>query len=369
MRWMFLLIIVVLFETISYGAGRGLQWWSSAWLNEKPSRYVLWSVFAISHVFLLLAITRVSAMGLKIAMSWLTVLWIMIMAFVATALLMAMVNKIFPDLAGGSEYSLWGGRGAFVAIFTSLMAWAVYNAYTPVVRHLTITSDKMVQPLRVAMVSDLHLGWLVGNRELDNLTDIVKAEKAQIVLMPGDIMDDNVQEYQAKKMQPHLENLVKSVPLGVYASLGNHDMYGHEADIRGALATAGVKLLADENTLVNNQFWLVGRLDNHAQNRKQTAELMPATLDKPIILLDHEPNGIDKNVQLPIDLQVSGHTHNGQIFPANFIVQAMNTVGYGHKKINNTDVVVSSGYGFWGVPFRLASQSEVWIIDIVPKSQ
>lgn len=84
-----------------------------------------------------------------------------------------------------------------------------------------------------------------------------------------------------------------------------------------------------------------------------------------MILLDHRPSQIDQNSQLPIDLQVSGHTHNGQIFPANFIVKAINRLGYGYQSFNNTHVVVSSGYGFWGVPFRLGSQSEVWVIKLV----
>lgn len=84
----------------------------------------------------------------------------------------------------------------------------------------------------------------------------------------------------------------------------------------------------------------------------------------PVILLDHRPSEIDQNVQPPIDLQVSGHTYNGQVFPANFIVKALNRVAYGHEKIDSTHVVVSSSYGFWGVPFRLGLQAEVWIIDM-----
>lgn len=369
MRWLFLVVIVVLFEALSYGAGRGLQWWASAWLNDKNARYVFWSIIVISHLFLVLAITRVSAVGLKVAMSWLTILWIMILAFLLTAIILFLVAKIAPSLLTTAWYPVIGTRGVFISLFLGLMTLAVYNAYMPVVRHLTITTDKpLAKPLRLAMVSDLHLGWLVGNRELDNLTQIIKDKNVELLLMPGDIMDDNVLEYTAKKMQPHLENLVKNTPLGVYATLGNHDLYGSREPITQALREAGVKVLIDENTLVDNRAWLVGRLDETAP-RKNTAEIMPTfannTPDKPIILLDHRPSQITENATLPIDLQVSGHTHNGQIFPANFIVQAMNVVGYGHKKINNTDVVVSSGYGFWGVPFRLGSQSEVWVIDIV----
>lgn len=366
MRWLFVAVIVILFEALTYGAGRGLQWFFGSWLTDKSTRYLMWGLFLISHVFLLLAISRVTAVGLKVAMTWLTLLWFMILAMLATGIINTLLTKLAGDVMASPMYQTWGVRGLLVSWFFGLIAMGLYNAYTPVVRHLTVTANHpMTAPVRVAMVSDLHLGWLVGNREIDNLTDIVKREKVQLLLMPGDIMDDDVVQYNAKKMQPHLQTLGQSVPMGVYASLGNHDMYGHETDIREALAQANIQLLADEAKLINNQFWLVGRLDNHARQRKTTADLLPPTIDKPIILLDHEPTDIEQNVQLPIDLQLSGHTHNGQIFPANFIVQRLNKLGYGHQRFNNTDVVVSSGYGFWGVPFRLASQSEVWVIDIV----
>ena len=164
-----------------------------------------------------------------------------------------------------------------------------------------------------------------------------------------------------------MQRLVNTTPMGVYASLGNHDMYREEAAIVKQLKADGVKVLADETVNVDDKLWIIGRLDNHAFKRMETKDLMPSTLDKPVILLDHEPNEVEKNVQLPIDLQLSGHTHNGQIFPANFIVHFANRLGYGHERINNTDVIVSSGYGFWGMPFRLGSQSEVWVIDLVGK--
>ena len=118
--------------------------------------------------------------------------------------------------------------------------------------------------------------------------------------------------------------------------------------------------------LINNTpMTIVGRYDDYHANRLSTQELMRGVDTRHlVILLDHRPSQIDQNVQLPIDLQVSGHTHNGQIFPANFIVKALNRVAYGYKKINNTHVVVSSGYGFWGVPFRLGSQAEVWVLEM-----
>lgn len=369
MRWLFVLVTVILLQVLSYRAGRGLQWWAEYWLNPKQARVVFWIMMLISNSLLVVGLARFSSMGLRFLMTWLVLLWFIIMAMVVAWSANQFLGRWWQDTYQSDWFNQLGVRLLMMGAFVGMIAMGLYNAYTPVVRHLTVTVNQpLTSPMKIAMVSDLHLGSLFGNRELDLLTNVVKQEKAQLLLIPGDVMDDNTEQYDKKGMQPHLQNLVKALPLGVYATLGNHDLFGHDVEIRKALQQAGVHVLIDEKALVNNQLWLVGRLDDLVETRKPTAEILPTHIDKPVILLDHRPSDIDKNVKLPIDLQVSGHTHNGQIFPANFIVKLLNTVGYGHQRINQTDVLVSSGYGFWGIPFRLGSQSEIWIIDLMPAS-
>lgn len=369
MRWIFLSVIVLLFELFTYGAGRGLQWWASGWLTDKSARYLMISLFVFSNALLIFGISRLTSVGLKVSMTWLTVMWFIILSMVAVGIINMVLMKVAPHLFNSSSYQTYGERILLPIVFFGMALMGIYNAYTPTVRHITIAANQpMTKPIRLAMVSDLHLGWLVGNGQINRLTEIIKNEQVELLLMPGDILDDNTDYYQSLNMQPAMQTLVQAVPMGVYASLGNHDMYGSEAEIRQVLLDAGVNVLSDDTVSVNNQLWLIGRLDNHARHRKATAELMPKTLDKPVILLDHEPTDIEQNVQLPIDLQLSGHTHNGQVFPANVIVKFLNRLAYGHERINNTDVIVSSGYGFWGVPFRLGSQSEVWVIEVVGKN-
>lgn len=370
MRWLFVGILVVLFELFTYAAAQGLRWGFASMLSPQLAQYLLWSLFAISNGLLLVAILRIFSLGLKIAMTWLTLLWLVILTTIAVVLVNIMLGYGMDALYQQPFYQNYGVLLLMVLGFTGLVGLSIYNAYSPIVRRLRITTTKPLDtPLRIGMVSDLHLGLLVGNRQLDQLSDIVQREKVQLLLMPGDIMDDDIKHYQARQMQKNLQQLVDQVPLGVYATLGNHDLYGNRAQITDALRQAGVQVLIDESVLVNNQVWLAGRLDDMVGNRKATAELMPANLNQPIIVMDHRPSGIHENSQLPVDLQVSGHTHNGQIFPANFIVKYLNTVAYGYKKIRNTHVVVSSGFGFWGVPFRFGSQSEVWVIEMIGESE
>ena len=247
--------------------------------------------------------------------------------------------------------------------FIGLTGYAVYNAYTPVVRHAQITIDKpLAQPLRIGMASDLHTGVLVGARQLDKLADIMNREKVDIILLPGDLMDDNVKAYREENMQPYLEKL--RAPLGVYATLGNHDLFGHEHEIYEELTKAGMRVLTNE-VVDTNGLLLVGRNDDLDTRRPSTAQLLAGqNTALPVVLLDHRPSQIEEHAELPVDIQVSGHVHNGQVAPANLIVCFLNRLAYGYEQIGNGHYFVTSGFGFWGVPFRLGSQSEVWVIDV-----
>lgn len=216
------------------------------------------------------------------------------------------------------------------------------------------------------MASDLHLGKLFGGKELDKLADIMQQEKVDIILLPGDIMDDNVNAYLAEKMQPHLAKL--KAPMGVYATLGNHDLFGDQDRIDQEIRKAGITVLRDETLTLNNELVLIGRNDNLAHDRPSTETLLKqVNTDLPIILLDHRPTDIEKHASLPLDIQVSGHAHKGQVFPASLITKMIYRLDYGHEKIGNPHVFVTSGYGFWGIPMRLGSQSEVIIIDVKGK--
>lgn len=254
-------------------------------------------------------------------------------------------------------------RFAYPIAFWALIGVAVYNAYTPKIVHYTITIDKPLSPLRIGVASDLHLGKLFGGKQLDRLAQIFQQQQVDLILLPGDIMDDNLTAYHAEAMRPHLEKL--RAPLGVYATLGNHDFFGHQQSIANELQSAGIHVLWDQAVVLNDQFAIVGRNDDLNKQRPSAAQLL-SSLDTrlPIFLMDHRPTEIEQHSRLPIDLQVSGHTHNGQIFPANLITQAIYRLSYGYEKIGLGHYVVTSGYSFWGVPMRLGSQSEVVIVDI-----
>lgn len=255
-------------------------------------------------------------------------------------------------------------RLLMVVVSVSLVGLAVFNAYSPVVHRLTVHTDKpLPKPMRLVLVSDTHLGKWFGNRQLDRLVTLVGKQQPDVVLMAGDMMDNNLDYYQQTNMQAHLSKL--TAPLGVYAVLGNHDYMGQDVAIADAIKQAGLTVLDNEAILLNDALWLVGRSDD-TDNTRLSAKTLLSRIDttKPIVFLEHRPSAIDEISKLPIDLHVSGHTHGGQIFPLTLLMDWFTPLNHGSKYIGNTQFLVSSGYGFGSVPFRLGTRSEIWVITL-----
>lgn len=380
MRYAFFITIFVLLQLFSLGAALSLQWWLQPWIDIALQIFIWIAIFAITNSLLLLSVKRVFANSYRWVSSWMLFMHFMVLTALLTSLLyggywliVTLSDGAFNNASvSNASVITFGLRVLAPLIFIGLFIYALYSAYVPVVRKKTIHIDKpMAGQLRIAVASDLHIGRLFGSGAIDRLHRLVVQSEADILLMPGDIMDDNTEAFTAYDMQANLTELCASLPYGVYATLGNHDLYGHEQPISHSLRRAGVHLLNDDVVCLTHQdqpIWLVGRFDNHKRERVATTELLSqVNVDEPIILLDHRPSDIVEHSQLPIDLQVSGHTHNGQVFPANFIVSAINRLGYGYEAIGRGHFVVSSGYGFWGIPFRLGSHSEIWLITVSGK--
>lgn len=366
MRIVFILITVVLFQSFALTVGRGLFWLLQPWLPNVKN-VVVTTVLIASNLFL----ATLFIGQFRIVLGYLSVLWLGVLTIIVICVVNTVCQKF--TLLNTSVYEV-GIRMIALCGFVGLIGLSLYNAYVPTVHHLSIQIDKpMARSVRLALASDLHLGKMFGVNQLERLASILSQERVELLLMPGDIMDDNTHAYQAQNMRPAFNSVVNATSSGMVASLGNHDLYdvpSRRAIIEAVRATGAV-LLDDQTTVIDVggvPLAMIGRFDDHKMDRKTTeqlfAELLREAQKYPVIVLDHRPSQIDENVRLPIDVQVSGHTHNGQIFPANFIVKILNRVSYGHQIINNTHVVVSSGYGFWGIPFRLGSQSEIWVIEL-----
>ncbi|MNI00918.1 putative metallophosphoesterase [compost metagenome] len=261
----------------------------------------------------------------------------------------------------------WTGAVALIAIVT-LIFYGSFNAYSPIVRKYEVNIDKPagnLKELNIVMASDMHFGLLSGRKHAERMVEIINELKPDLVLYPGDIIDDDLDAYLNKGIDRIISN-VKST-YGVYASLGNHDKYqGNMEQLIAALERSNMDVLYDESVVVNDELIIVGRKDKTEQDRASLAELMTGiSTDLPIILLDHQPYEFDKAVQSGVDLMLSGHTHRGQIAPAHLITQAMYENDWGLLQKDSFYSIVSSGYGFWGPPIRIGSRSEIVQISVL----
>ncbi|MGE5391410.1 MAG: metallophosphoesterase [Deltaproteobacteria bacterium] len=254
--------------------------------------------------------------------------------------------------------------GLFVlVILAGLLGYGTWNAFHPVYVNYDIYITKDGGPINnvhAVMVSDLHLGVIVNKSRLEKLVTSINSRHPDIVFLVGDVVDENRKPFVEENMADVLGQI--KPPLGVYMVTGNHD--GHGEDVTSYLKAAGVKLLSDQNCLVGDSFYLVGRSTRQhgvdPGDRPALAEVMKGIdIKRPIILLDHNPANLDDAQNNKVDLQLSGHTHQGQLFPNNYITGSIYDIDWGYLKKCDLQVVVSTGFGTWGPPIRIGNTPEI----------
>ena len=259
-----------------------------------------------------------------------------------------------------------------VTLLIGVMIYGTWSARSAKVTKYDLKINKTagdLKSLKVVMVSDIHLGSVVNNRRLTQMVNQINKLNPDLVLIPGDIIDSSLDPFAREKMGDNFKRL-KSV-YGVYACLGNHDgMRSKVEDGVKVFNAAGIKVLRDKAVLINDSFYVIGRDDIslQSQTKVKRKELSYITKDldksKPLLLMDHQPINLGDVENQGIDLQVSGHTHGGQLFPANIVTSLIFELDYGYLEKNNSKYIVSSGYGTWGPPIRLGTRCEIVEINI-----
>lgn len=243
-----------------------------------------------------------------------------------------------------------------------LMIYGTYNGQSPVLRQYTVNipgGESSLQDLHVVMVSDTHLGNIVGKSRLQRLVKKINKLKPDMVLMVGDIIDGDIRPFREQKMSQTLRKL--KTKQGVFAVLGNHEyLGGQHKELIAALEGAGITVLIDEHVLLENSFYIIGRDDKYSRNRKSLAELMQNLEQQlPVIVMDHNPVDIEEAKINGADLQLSGHTHTGQIWPLNYITEKIFATDWGYLRQDDLQVIVSNGYATWGPPIRIGNRPEL----------
>jgi uncharacterized protein len=258
-----------------------------------------------------------------------------------------------------------------VALSAGLITFGFINAVIPVVKKYDIYINKPageIKTFRIAAVSDIHLGSIIRKRSIIKLSGMLKKINPDIVLLLGDIVDGEIGPVIRDDLLSYFT--CPKCRDGLFAITGNHEYIGGAAITIPYIEKHGIRILKDEVVTLDGGIQLIGRIDRDGSrfNKKKRLPLddlmKQVDLKKPVIMLDHQPFGLDETAKAGVDIQLSGHTHNGQMWPLNYITKMIYELSYGYKKIGNTQFIVSSGFGLWGPRVRSGSRAEVLEINI-----
>jgi uncharacterized protein len=252
-----------------------------------------------------------------------------------------------------------------------LVSWFGYKRFAnPEITelNLSINKDKAdFEDLKIVAASDIHLGYIVRNNRLSEWVDMINKQHPDVILIVGDLFDRRFDFAESANCEEILRKLKSKY--GVYAVLGNHEYYGDLDKSILSIERSGIHLLRDQAVTIDNKFVMAGR-DDATNSKRKIVKLIIAGVDPslPVILMDHQPSNLHESVANKIDFHISGHLHNGQIFPFNLVLSTFWELTYGYRKIGDTHFYVSSGLGLRIAPIRFGTHSEIVRILLKAKS-
>jgi predicted MPP superfamily phosphohydrolase len=271
-----------------------------------------------------------------------------------------------------------------LGIIVLQIALGLHRARTPHETHYSLAVHKSLkngeERLRIVHLSDLHIGRYSSVKLMQEMVPRVNRLQPDIIVFTGDVVDNSIKPYLDQEMPRILSGLQSRY--GVFTIMSNHDYYGESPELNiDAYTRSNKRVLRDDVfyleepgiTLIGRDDWILETrqlppsvLPNAPGGRASLAALTahadPAT---PWILLDHQPRKIDEAIAQKIDLQFSGHTHNGQFFPINLIVKYLYKNPWGLLAEGTYSLIVSCGFGTWGPPLRFPGYSEIVVADVL----
>ena len=326
---------------------------------------------------------------MRLSKQWFGVLFYIIL-YIALAdlgwLILKLLKKRPKDEIAKKRF-IFGAGVIVIALVVSTSIYGFINLRNIKTIEYNVAIDKEVEGrdgLKIALVADQHLGYTIGVKDMQRMVEKINAADVDLVCFSGDIFNNNFNALDDEQGIWQAFANIKST-YGVYACWGNHDVEeplfsGFSVDKKSDairdprmeefLKSAGFHLLEDEGVFVGEEFYVVGRLDyqkaGDGTNHRASIDELTKNMDKskPIILLDHQPREFDEIEAAGVDLDLSGHTHAGQIFPMNLTNHLTWKNGYGLMEIGNLTSIVTSGVGAYGPAMRTFTDSEVAIINV-----
>lgn len=223
------------------------------------------------------------------------------------------------------------------------------------------TLPKAHNPTTIVYVSDVHLGLIIHEKRLSAFVEKINAQHPDIIFIGGDLVDESV---EGLDHMPEILARLKA-PRGIYAVLGNHEYYAGHEKAEAFMKSAGIRVLRDEVVTLPGLVNLVGLDDPTALRFGKKKEVpLPDLMARrdptlPTILMFHPPIRMKEYSTYGVDLMLSGHSHHGQMFPANLITKMVYLVDYDYRRVGPMQVYVSCGLGTWGPPVRVFTHPEI----------
>ncbi|MCX6279264.1 MAG: metallophosphoesterase [Bacteroidetes bacterium] len=375
---LFVTIVTIVYGLVnSYIFIRGLQAIpeSSAWRS-----WYIWGFWIIASTFILARfMERAYPCFFTGIVTWIGSFWLAFLLYFILAALLADTGRLlnhFFHIFPASFYTDYQKTKAIalliaIGLVTIVVVAGFINARIPRIKKLDIHIAKVVdgdKTLNIVMASDIHLGTIISRRKANRLVSTINSLNPDIILFTGDVVDEDLAPVIKNNLGANLLQLKSK--LGVFAVTGNHEYIGGAERAIKYLTEHGITMLRDSAVFIDKRFWLVGRDDRDksrftGKQRKDLAVVMkPVDRSCPVILMDHQPFNLEKSVEAGVDLQLSGHTHHGQMWPFNYVTTAIYELSSGYKKIANTHFYVSNGFGTWGPPVRLGNRPEIVVIKL-----
>ncbi|HJL16915.1 MAG TPA: metallophosphoesterase [Sandaracinaceae bacterium LLY-WYZ-13_1] len=266
-----------------------------------------------------------------------------------------------------------GIAGVVGAASAGLGALSLSTALRPVdIARVTVKLRALPEALRdfrIVQLTDIHVGPTIGRDFIEELVDKTNAQRPDLIAITGDLVDGSVEELAAQ-VEPLKDLRARH---GVFFVTGNHEYYSGADDWIAHLGTLGIRVLGNERVTLHHDgaaLDVVGVHDWESDGFGHGADLAKALAGKPAdrkaLLLAHQPKQIDEASRLGVDLQISGHTHGGQIFPFNYLVRLQQPYVAGLHTHGDSQLYVSRGTGYWGPPMRLGIPAEITRIVLRP---
>lgn len=371
----FFSIVLLIYSLVNYYIYlRGMQALpqGSAFKNWYPWVFLFVSAsYIISRLMERVWISPVSNFFTFVGSFWLAIMVYLFMTVLVIDILRIILYFV-PRPAILAENYVEFKKYLFIAVVgvTGIIVVAGHiNALSPRVKRIDIHINKkagLLKTLHIAAASDIHMGTLVGPRRTAKLVRMLNERNADIILLAGDIVDEDLAPVIHNDLGQSLLEL--KAPLGVFAITGNHEYIGGAEAAVKYLEEHGIRMIRDTSVMISESFYLVGRNDRDskrfsAKERKGLDKMLEG-LDTsfPILMMDHQPFNLQQVADAGVDFQLSGHTHHGQLWPFNYITTAIYELSWGYKQKGDSHFYVSSGFGGWGPPVRTGNRPE--IVDI-----